>query len=319
MTGFHSARLLEPFFRSVLLLSALLVCVVSSSPGDAQAAPHMSFVHLKTAPTTEQSTALPAASVDLFAEDARLHLQARGIETVVAFADSDDAEQTLRNAAEQQPEILVVTDPRLFDAAHRTALAFPATLFFVRTDAPVPDFMSGYQARTYEACYLAGVEAAKRLRNESAPELRLFAPDTEPGGTTAETYRNRNAFALGLRSILPDARLILTRTADAVSLEALMTQTVLNWRNVFASVLAQRRFGIWQTGRTIWYGMGSGVIKVASDADATISTTAAALADKPVFSGPLHDNSGQLRVPKGKTLSDAQLATLDWYVAGIID
>lgn len=314
MTGFRSVRPRESYFSSVRFLGALLICTAFLFLNAAQATPHMGFVHLKTT-SSEYSSDSPPASAGLFAESARLHLQSRGIETVVALTSPDDAEQTLTAIAKQHVEILVVSDPILFEAACSVALAFPDTLFFVRTDVPVPDFMSGYQARTYEAYYLAGVQTAERLRTPS-PELRFFAPNAGSASTTAEMYRNRNAFALGVRSILPDARIVLTRATDAVSLEERVRQTVdLNWRNVFASLLAQRRFGIWQAGRTLWYGMDSGVIRIASDADRDTRTAT----PKTIFSGPLYDDSDQLRVPRGKTLSDAELATLNWYVMGLID
>jgi hypothetical protein len=37
-----------------------------------------------------------------------------------------------------------------------------------------------------------------------------------------------------------------------------------------------------------------------------------------VFSGPIYDQSGKLRVPKGKTLSVKQLYAINWLVKGVI-
>jgi len=37
-----------------------------------------------------------------------------------------------------------------------------------------------------------------------------------------------------------------------------------------------------------------------------------------IFTGPIKDNAGKLRVPAGKTLNDGELfQTLDYYVDGI--
>lgn len=37
------------------------------------------------------------------------------------------------------------------------------------------------------------------------------------------------------------------------------------------------------------------------------------------FTGPIKDNKGNLVVPEGHTLSDTELAQVNWYVEGISD
>ncbi len=36
-----------------------------------------------------------------------------------------------------------------------------------------------------------------------------------------------------------------------------------------------------------------------------------------IFTGPIYDQAGELRVPEGETLSDADLLSMDWYVQGV--
>ena len=36
-----------------------------------------------------------------------------------------------------------------------------------------------------------------------------------------------------------------------------------------------------------------------------------------VFTGPIKDQSGAVKVPAGKTLSDSELQRLNWYVEGV--
>jgi basic membrane protein A and related proteins len=36
-----------------------------------------------------------------------------------------------------------------------------------------------------------------------------------------------------------------------------------------------------------------------------------------VFTGPLKDQSGAVKVPAGKTLTDPELQRLNWYVEGV--
>ena len=36
-----------------------------------------------------------------------------------------------------------------------------------------------------------------------------------------------------------------------------------------------------------------------------------------VFTGPIYDQAGTLKVPKGERMSLKDLATIDWYVKGV--
>jgi basic membrane protein A and related proteins len=52
--------------------------------------------------------------------------------------------------------------------------------------------------------------------------------------------------------------------------------------------------------------------------DKVMAERAAIVGGKQIFTGPLSDRDGKLRVSAGATLSDADLWKMDWYVAGVI-
>ncbi len=75
-----------------------------------------------------------------------------------------------------------------------------------------------------------------------------------------------------------------------------------------------------------WWGMKEGTVVISPYSKAMPDNVKAA-ADKiiagwkdgsyDVFTGPLLDQSGKERLPKGERMKDSDLATIDWYVKGV--
>ena len=64
---------------------------------------------------------------------------------------------------------------------------------------------------------------------------------------------------------------------------------------------------------TPFQNMPDEVAKAAASAAAKIKS-----GENKIFTGPIKDNSGKIRVPAGKTLNDGELiTTLDYYVQGV--
>jgi basic membrane protein A len=84
--------------------------------------------------------------------------------------------------------------------------------------------------------------------------------------------------------------------------------------------------GRWKTG--FYYGsIKDGMIDIAPYGPKVTAATKAKIAAKKKalvngtfyeFAGPLYDQSGKLRVPKGKRLSVNDLYAMDWLVKGVI-
>jgi basic membrane protein A and related proteins len=115
--------------------------------------------------------------------------------------------------------------------------------------------------------------------------------------------------------------------------KAQLFSSVNNWGPYYVSKIQQMMDGKWSTGDgpdhwagNTWVGMAEDylvlspfenmpvdVAKAAAQASADIKS-----GKNKIFTGPIKDNSGKIRVPAGKTLNDGELfQTLDYYVDGI--
>ena len=115
--------------------------------------------------------------------------------------------------------------------------------------------------------------------------------------------------------------------------KAQLFSSVNNWGPYYISKIQQMMDGKWSTGDgpdhwagNTWVGMAedylvlspfenmpADVAKAAAQASADIKS-----GKNKIFTGPIKDNSGKVRVPAGKTLNDGELfQTLDYYVDGI--
>jgi simple sugar transport system substrate-binding protein len=115
--------------------------------------------------------------------------------------------------------------------------------------------------------------------------------------------------------------------------KAQLFSSVNNWGPYYISKIQQMMDGKWSTGDgpdhwagNTWVGMADDylVLSPFENMPADVAAAAAkAAADiksgkNKIFTGPIKDNAGKLRVPAGKTLNDGELfQTLDYYVDGI--
>jgi simple sugar transport system substrate-binding protein len=115
--------------------------------------------------------------------------------------------------------------------------------------------------------------------------------------------------------------------------KAQLFSSVNNWTPYYITKIQQILDGKWSTGDgpdhwagNTWLGMADDYLVLSPfenmPADVAKAATKAAADIKSgknkIFTGPINDNSGTLRVPAGKTLNDGELfTTLDYYVEGI--
>jgi basic membrane protein A len=105
-----------------------------------------------------------------------------------------------------------------------------------------------------------------------------------------------------------------------------LTAAVYDWGPYYLSRVKAAMNGTWKSG--FWYGgLKDGFVKLAPYGPKVSSTTKKAIAAKEQqlesgkfyeFAGPLYDQSGKLRVPKGKKLSVQDLYAMDWLVKGVV-
>ena len=114
--------------------------------------------------------------------------------------------------------------------------------------------------------------------------------------------------------------------------KAQLFSSVNNWGPYYISKIQQMMDGKWSTGDgpdhwagNTWVGMADDYLVLSpfenmpSDVAAAAAKAAADIKSgkNKIFTGPIKDNSGKIRVPAGKTLNDGELfQTLDYYVYG---
>lgn len=83
--------------------------------------------------------------------------------------------------------------------------------------------------------------------------------------------------------------------------------------------------GTWESGDS-WAGMADGEVvmspyrdNVPEEVQAAAKAVEEGIIDGSLhpFTGPLYDQSGELRLAEGETMSDADLSVMDWYVDGV--
>jgi len=105
-----------------------------------------------------------------------------------------------------------------------------------------------------------------------------------------------------------------------------LTASVYNWGPYYLKRVEAAMNGTWKSG--FYYGsIKDGFTKLAPfGPDVSAATKAAILAKEKAiengsyyeFAGPLYDQSGKLRVPKGKRMTVSQLYSMNWLVKGVV-
>jgi basic membrane protein A len=86
------------------------------------------------------------------------------------------------------------------------------------------------------------------------------------------------------------------------------------------------RSGTWES-QAYWYGLENGIVDlspmsamVPADVQANVMTQKEAIKKgaKKVFSGPVKDQAGKVKIADGKSGSDEELLGMNWFVQGVI-
>lgn len=104
-----------------------------------------------------------------------------------------------------------------------------------------------------------------------------------------------------------------------------LLSVINDWSNHYIGTVQQVMDGKWKP-RDYWGGMADDVIRI-PEFNKAIPDDVVAEAKSIMegirkgtfhpFTGPISDQSGKVRVPEGKTMTNAELAAMDWYVQGI--
>ncbi|MEM7041902.1 MAG: BMP family ABC transporter substrate-binding protein [Pseudomonadota bacterium] len=112
---------------------------------------------------------------------------------------------------------------------------------------------------------------------------------------------------------------------QAFAPDAVLTSVIWNWSGLYKEVASDMAEGNWRPDQ-IWDGLEQGVVdlaplsdKVPGDIQSLVEQRRNAIVDRTlrIFEGPIRDANGDIRVPSGQVLSDADLLTMDYYVLGV--
>lgn len=101
---------------------------------------------------------------------------------------------------------------------------------------------------------------------------------------------------------------------------------IWNWEPFYMEVLASVKNGTWKSGSS-WNGLAEGVVDLSPMSEkvpADVQKTVLARRDEiktgryVVFSGPVKDQAGKVRIADGAVPADGELLGMDWFVEGVV-
>ena len=110
--------------------------------------------------------------------------------------------------------------------------------------------------------------------------------------------------------------------------DAVLTSAIWNWGPYYIDIVESVINGTWESEQ-YWGGWQDGVVDMAPVADfvpddirATIEEEVARFKSGEetiytIFTGPIADQSGEIRVPEGQSMTDEELLSMDWFVEGV--
>ncbi len=299
-------------------------------------------------------------------------LGARVRTTVVeSVAEGADSERVIRDLARQGNGLIFATSFGYLEPTLRVAADFPSVRFEHAGGYKTAPNVNTYDARYYEARYLAGLLAGSSSRSGVAGYVAGFP--------VPEVVQGINAFALGMREVNPKAvvkvlwldtwfdpvreaeaaRTLIDQGADvltnhsaspavaqaaqaafrskgvrfvgyqsdmhAFSPDAQLGAVTHHWGAYYTQVARAVLDGTWSP-QPVWGGIAQGFVDLTA-LDQALPTAVRSRIEarrnaivagsfKP-FSAPLVDNRGKVRLARG-TLDDRAIATMNWFVEGVV-
>ena len=109
---------------------------------------------------------------------------------------------------------------------------------------------------------------------------------------------------------------------------AVLTSAIWNWGPYYIDIVESVMNGTWESEQ-YWGGWQDGVVDMAPIADfvpedirTTIEEEVARFKSGEetiytIFTGPIADQTGEIRVPEGQSMTDEELLSMDWFVEGV--
>ena len=153
-------------------------------------------------------------------------------------------------------------------------------------------------------------EAANTMINMGAD---VVTQHTDSPGAINAAEKN-GVYAIGYHSDMSD-----------YGPKAHLTATVHNWGPLYVAKAKSVLDGTWKS-QDVWGGLGENALDLApynnqvpKTVRAVVDHSKSLIAKGKLhpFAGPIKDQTGRLRVLAGKSMSDAEMLRMDWYVEGV--
>jgi len=279
-----------------------------------------------------------------------------------------DAERVIRELAQSGHKLIFATSFGFMNATIKVARQFPDVKFEHATGYIRSANLATYMARFYETRYVAGIAAGRLTKSD---KIGFVSPFPIP-----EMVRSINAFALGVRSVRPEAKVHVIWTnswydpgKEREAAEALIAQgadVVAQHTDSAAPMQVAEEKGVWGVGQAsdmsrfgphaqltsfmeiwsgyyidrvqkvldgtwtptdTWRGFDTGMVALAPFnprtppavvAEAQKAEAAIRDGSLKIFTGPIKDQTGKVRVAAGQTLSDEDLLRMNWLAEGVV-
>lgn len=105
-----------------------------------------------------------------------------------------------------------------------------------------------------------------------------------------------------------------------------LTSPIWHWGVKYVDVVGKMLEGGYQGGESYWGSMAEGIVDLAPMSELVSDETKALVAERrasiesgatDVFCGPISGANGVLAVAEGKCLTDGEMLSMDWFVAGV--
>jgi basic membrane protein A len=210
--------------------------------------------------------------------------------------------------------------------------------------------MAGMMSKTGTAGYIASFPIPEVVMGINAFQLaaQKVNPDFATQVVWASTWYDPAKEADAARALLDQGADIITQHTDSPAAlqaaeergafafgqatdmsrfapKAHLTAIVDNWAPYYVKRVQAVLDGTWESADT-WSGMAEDEV-VISPFRENVPAEVAAAAEKviagtkdgsfKIFTGPIYDTAGTLRVPEGQVMTDEELLKMDWYVKGV--
>lgn len=154
-------------------------------------------------------------------------------------------------------------------------------------------------------------EAAKSLLDVGADVIAQHQDSPGP----QEAAQEKGVYSIGYNSDM-----------SAFAPKAHLTAPVWNWGPYYVSVVQRVQDGTWESGAA-WLGMETGIVDLApygpmvpEEIREMVAAKRAEIikGDAAVFSGPIKDQAGNIKIEEGASADDQTLLGMTWFVEGVI-